>query len=217
MFLSIFHWFVHDARAWITTTAQAHPFWVFPIAFAIAASESFVGVSFIIPGTTLLVALGGVIIALIVVSPKLISSIKAGLADEPQRAANLALGSCAPAMGVILPVILGIGLVTGKTIIMGVVPSEVILVRVASFTFRFSSIKQLQDCIKYYEQKVHPSSRVAAKTIAEDIGPDWRELRGWEVERWFERLPMYLLEEPKRQKVLKALCEALTLVEAGKL
>lgn len=72
-------------------------------------------------------ALGGVIIALIVVSPKLMSSIKAGLANEPQRAANLALGSCAPAMGVILPIILCIGLATGKTIIMGVVPSEVIL------------------------------------------------------------------------------------------
>lgn len=72
-------------------------------------------------------ALGGVIIALIVVSPKLISAIKAGLADEPQRAANLALGSCAPAMGVILPIILLIGLTTGKTIIMGVVPAEVIL------------------------------------------------------------------------------------------
>lgn len=72
-------------------------------------------------------ALNGVILALIVVSPKLISSIKAGMANEPQRAVNLALGSCAPAMGIILPIILGIGLVTGQTIIMGVVPSEVIL------------------------------------------------------------------------------------------
>lgn len=72
-------------------------------------------------------SLGGVIIALIVVSPKLVSSIKAGLADEPQRAVNLALGSCAPAMGVILPIILIIGLVTGQTIIMGIVPAEVVL------------------------------------------------------------------------------------------
>ena len=53
--------------------------------------------------------------------------------------------------------------------------------------------------------------------IAADIGPDWRELRSWEVERWFERLPMYLLEEPKRQKVLKALHKTLALVETGKL
>lgn len=84
-------------------------------------------------------ALGGVIIALIVVSPKMISSIKAGLANEPQRAVNLALGSCAPAMGVILPIILGIGLVTGSTVIMGIAPSEVILLALtlvlASLTF----------------------------------------------------------------------------------
>jgi len=39
--------------------------------------------------------------------------------------------------------------------------------------------------------------------MAADLGKDWRELRGWDVERWFERLPMYLLEEPKRQKVLR--------------
>jgi membrane protein DedA with SNARE-associated domain len=59
--LGFFHWLVHDARHWVTVTAQAHPLWCFPIAFAIACSESFIGVSFIIPGTTLLAALGGVI------------------------------------------------------------------------------------------------------------------------------------------------------------
>lgn len=61
MILSFFHWLMHDARLWVTTTAQGHPLWCFPIAFFIACSESFIGVSFIIPGTTLLVALGGVI------------------------------------------------------------------------------------------------------------------------------------------------------------
>jgi len=96
-------------------------------------------------------------------------------------------------------------------------PREVILVRVASFTFRFTTTKQLRDCIEYYERKTHPSSRIPAKVIAADIGPDWRELRSWEVERWFERLPMYLLEETKRQKVLKALHQTLALVETGKL
>jgi membrane protein DedA with SNARE-associated domain len=59
--LGFFHWLVHDARIWVQNTVQAHPLWVFPIAFAIAFSESFIGVSFIIPGTTLLIALGGVI------------------------------------------------------------------------------------------------------------------------------------------------------------
>jgi hypothetical protein len=97
------------------------------------------------------------------------------------------------------------------------VPRHVIVVRVASFTFRFGTIKELQDCVKYYQKKTRPSSRIAAKTMAADIGQDWRDLRGWEVERWFERLPMYLLEEPKRQKVFKALSKALALVETGRL
>jgi hypothetical protein len=50
-----------------------------------------------------------------------------------------------------------------------------------------------------------------------NLGDDWRKLRCWEVERWFERLTMYLLEEPKREKVVKALREALDLVETGNL
>jgi hypothetical protein len=33
------------------------------------------------------------------------------------------------------------------------IPQHVIVVQVASFTFRFGTIKQLRDCIKYYKQK----------------------------------------------------------------
>jgi len=72
-------------------------------------------------------ALGGVLIALIVVSPKAISAIAAGIADQPMRAVNLALGSCAPAIGLTVPVILGIGIVAGRTVIMGLGPGEVVL------------------------------------------------------------------------------------------
>ena len=61
MFPDILHWLIYDARPWIVGTAQTYPLWCFPIAFTLAFSESFVGVSFIVPGTTLLVALGGVI------------------------------------------------------------------------------------------------------------------------------------------------------------
>ena len=96
-------------------------------------------------------------------------------------------------------------------------PKHVIVVHVASFAFRFGSIAQLRKCIEYYQQKIHPSSRVAAVELERQLGADWREQRSWEVERWYERLPMYLLEDPKRQKVLKALSKALALIEAGKL
>jgi Ca2+:H+ antiporter len=72
-------------------------------------------------------ALGGVLIALIVVSPKAISAVAAGIADQPMRAVNLALGSCAPAIGLTVPVILGIGIIAGRTVIMGLGPGEVVL------------------------------------------------------------------------------------------
>ena len=72
----------------------------------------------------------------------------------------------------------------GKT---SLAPLHVIVVRVASFAFRFETVERLRECIKYY------------------------------VQRWFERLPIYLLEEPKRQKVLKVLSKALTLAETRKL
>src|SRR2546430_3438940 len=73
------------------------------------------------------------------------------------------------------------------------VPEHVIVVRVASFVFRFESVERLRECIKYYEKKTRPSSRIAVRTLAAELGEHWREQRGWEVERWFERLPMYLL------------------------
>ena len=53
--------FAQDARVWVTETAQANPHWCFPIAFIVAFTESFVGLSVLIPGFAILVALGGVI------------------------------------------------------------------------------------------------------------------------------------------------------------
>ena len=97
------------------------------------------------------------------------------------------------------------------------IPQDDIVVRVASFTFRFVSVEHLRDCLAYFQKKTHPSGRYPSKRLASEIGPEWRKLRGWEVERWYERLPMYLLEEPKRQKVVKALEKALKLVESEEL
>jgi hypothetical protein len=84
------------------------------------------------------------------------------------------------------------------------VVKNVLMVHVASFTFHFFSIEQIRDCLEYYEKKTHPSSRLSTG------GADH-----WEMQRWFERLPMYLLEEPRRAKVVKALGRALALAQAG--
>ena len=86
----------------------------------------------------------------------------------------------------------------------GLIPKNVLLVSVASFTFQFFTAQQLRDCLAYFNCKTRPSSRLAIGSADH-----------WEVQRWFERLPMYLLEGPKRRKVIGALSEALKLAERG--
>ena len=77
-------------------------------------------------------------------------------------------------------------------------PSWVYFVRVCSFTFEFHSVAQINHCLEYYDRKLQSSSRM-------NIGG----ADHWETQRWFERLPMYLREEPKRKDVVKALAAAL--------
>src|SRR5688572_15628575 len=77
-------------------------------------------------------------------------------------------------------------------------PHRVLLVRVARFTFELHSVAQLQACQVYYSAKHLPSSRMPVETG--DYGGDHSE-----VQRWFERLPLYLREEPKRIQVVAAL------------
>jgi hypothetical protein len=75
---------------------------------------------------------------------------------------------------------------------------EIYLVRVCSFTFEFYNLTQIEKCLEYFREKIHKSSR------ANVSGMDH-----WEAQRWFERLPLYLSEEPKRKKVEAALTLAL--------
>ena len=91
------------------------------------------------------------------------------------------------------------------------VNQEWICVKVCSFTFRFVTKEEIAEYIEFFQKKTHPSSRVPANML-----PDCN-FRHWHSQRWYERLPLFLQEEPKREKVLKALREALTMVEVGKL
>jgi hypothetical protein len=92
----------------------------------------------------------------------------------------------------------------------GLVIQELICVSVCSFTFKFYSRDEIQEYIAFFENKTHASS-----TLPIAAGSD--SFFRWHSQRWYERLPMYLQEESKRVKVLKALRKALALSEAGKL
>ena len=84
------------------------------------------------------------------------------------------------------------------------------MAHVASFTFQFMSVRQLRDCLSFFEQKIRPSSRLP-------MSPETSAGMHGEAQRWFERLPIYLLEEPKRRKLAQALRRALQLIDQDKL
>ena len=87
---------------------------------------------------------------------------------------------------------------------------HVAFVRVAGFTFEFHSVAQIQTCLSYYAAKHQPTSRLPVSTG--DYGGGQSE-----TQRWFERLPLFLREEPKRVRVVAALEEALRQAAAGKI
>jgi Ca2+:H+ antiporter len=74
------------------------------------------------------VALGGVIIAIIVFTPEAITAVRAALADENQRALNLGLGAFVSTVGLTIPAILVIGLITGQPVILGESPANMVLI-----------------------------------------------------------------------------------------
>jgi Ca2+:H+ antiporter len=75
-------------------------------------------------------ALGGVLIAAIVFTPEGISALKAVARNELQRAINLCLGAATSTVGLTVPAILTIGLLTGQTVVLGLKPTEMTLLAV---------------------------------------------------------------------------------------
>ncbi len=80
------------------------------------------------------------------------------------------------------------------------VPVYTYFVRVCGFTFQFGSVAQIDAALDYFKKKLHPSSRMP--------NYEWLKFERYWVQRWYERLPGYLRQESKRQKVVKALEEA---------
>ena len=72
-------------------------------------------------------ALGGVLIALVVFMPEGLAAFRAVSVNQLQRTVNLCLGAAASTIGLTVPAILMIGLATGKPIVLGLAPSETVL------------------------------------------------------------------------------------------
>jgi Ca2+:H+ antiporter len=75
-------------------------------------------------------ALGGVLIALIVFTPEGVSALRAALANHLQRAVNLCLGAALSTIGLTIPAVLGIGLITGQKVVLGIDEADMTLLAV---------------------------------------------------------------------------------------
>jgi Ca2+:H+ antiporter len=69
-------------------------------------------------------ALGGFLVAILVLSPEGLAAIRAALANQLQRTMNIALGSSLSTIGLTIPAVLGISLYTGKNIELGLNESD---------------------------------------------------------------------------------------------
>lgn len=84
-------------------------------------------------------ALGGFLVAALILSPESLSATRAALANDLQRSINILLGSVLASIGLTIPAVLTIGLITGKTVVLGLdAPNSILLVltlAVSALTF----------------------------------------------------------------------------------
>ncbi len=88
-------------------------------------------------------ALGGVLIAGIVFTPEAIAALRAVTSNQLQRALNLCLGAATSTLGLTVPAVLLIGIVTGQDVILGLSNAEMTLLAMTLFlcTLTFSGLR----------------------------------------------------------------------------
>jgi Ca2+:H+ antiporter len=72
-------------------------------------------------------ALGGFLVAALILSPESLSATRAAMANDLQRSINILLGSVLASIGLTIPAVLTIGLVTGQTIVLGLDAGDSVL------------------------------------------------------------------------------------------
>ncbi len=72
-------------------------------------------------------ALGGLLVAILILSPESMSAVRAALANELQRSVNILLGSVLATISLTIPAVLVIGFITEQHVILGLDPVDIIL------------------------------------------------------------------------------------------
>ena len=94
---------------------------------------------------------GGAIIAALVLAPEGIGAIEAALRNQLQRSVNILLGSVLATIGLTVPAVLTVSLITNRSVILGVqggnLPLLLLTLAVSVVTFTSGKTNVLQGCI----------------------------------------------------------------------
>jgi Ca2+:H+ antiporter len=96
-------------------------------------------------------ALGGVLVAALVLAPESVTGVRAALANHLQRSVNLLLGSVLATISLTIPAVLCVGLLLGKTVVLGLDAKNIVLLVLtlvmSAMTFATSRTNVLQGAV----------------------------------------------------------------------
>jgi Ca2+:H+ antiporter len=72
-------------------------------------------------------ALGGFLMALLVLTPESVSAIRAAQQNRLQRSVNILLGSVLASIGLTIPLVIAISLATGRSLVLGIDPVDTVM------------------------------------------------------------------------------------------
>lgn len=79
-------------------------------------------------------ALGGFIMAVLVLTPESLAAIKAALANQLQRSVNILLGSVLASIGLTIPLVITVSLITGRPLTLGLDATSIVMLVLTLFT-----------------------------------------------------------------------------------
>lgn len=101
--------------------------------------------------TGLPVAIGGLVVAVLILAPEGLAAIRAALKNQLQRSVNILLGSVLATIGLTIPAALAISLATGHKVVLGLDPSGTtmlfVVLAVSMLTFGQGRTNMLQGAI----------------------------------------------------------------------
>jgi Ca2+:H+ antiporter len=96
-------------------------------------------------------ALGGFIMALLVLTPESIAAIRASLANRLQRSVNILLGSVLASIGLTIPLVITVSLITGRSLTLGLDDVDIVMLALtlltSTLTFSLPRTNVLLGCV----------------------------------------------------------------------